>query len=59
MIKEYRWPIAVVGILLVTICVNIAFAWVAIEDKSGGFRLADDYSEDASYRLKMPLEKKD
>lgn len=54
--KRSLWPWAVVGVLAVTIAVNIVFGFVAITDPSGGFEFVEDYQDDGSYRFKARIE---
>jgi hypothetical protein len=54
----YRWPVSIVLVLFVTICVNVAFAFVAIQDKGGGFELVNQDEGISSYKMKRPLTEK-
>lgn len=50
------WPIIIVATLLITVLVNVAFAWVAITDSTGGFEPVAGSSQDSSYKIKRPLQ---
>lgn len=47
-IKELRWPLSVVAILLTTVSANLVLLWNALDDPSGGYEFVDDYARDGA-----------